>query len=73
MWADADTWFERQQQEAEMQRLQAEHIATMRAAEEEKRKNLANDNIVENEDTQPSDDPMAKAEAEAIANGAASS
>jgi peptidyl-prolyl isomerase E (cyclophilin E) len=33
VWADADTWFERQQQEEEMQRLQAEHRAAMQAAE----------------------------------------
>ena len=41
VWADADTWFERQQQEEEMQRLQAEHHAAMQAAEKLHREKLA--------------------------------
>eukprot|EP00249_Psilotum_nudum_P001473 c13940_g1_i1 orf=221-736(-) len=68
VWADADTWFERQQQEEEMQRLQAEHQAAVEAAaaEEEKRKadQENEDEIIEIEDEK---DPMAKAEAEALA------
>ena len=41
VWADADTWFERQQQEEEMQRIQAENRAAMQAAEELHRKKMA--------------------------------
>ncbi|KAF5178083.1 hypothetical protein FRX31_032331, partial [Thalictrum thalictroides] len=38
--ADADTWFERQQQEDEMQRLQAKNRATMQVVEKLHRKKL---------------------------------
>ncbi|KAG0467776.1 hypothetical protein HPP92_017104 [Vanilla planifolia] len=41
IWADADTWFERQQQEQEMQRLQTEQRAAMQAAEELHRRKMA--------------------------------
>ncbi|KAL9263556.1 Peptidyl-prolyl cis-trans isomerase E-like protein [Drosera capensis] len=61
VWADADTWFERQQQEEEMQRLQAEQQAAMKAAEELHRKKLAEEREGEKED-----DPMAVAEAEVL-------
>ncbi|GMI67574.1 ATPase E1 [Hibiscus trionum] len=65
IWADADTWFERQQQEEEMQRIQAENQAAMRAAEELHRKKLAEERQGEKEDeTEMKDDPMARAEAE---------
>ncbi|XP_058070506.1 uncharacterized protein LOC131219406 isoform X1 [Magnolia sinica] len=68
IWADADTWFERQQQEEEMQRLQAEHRAVMEAAEELHRKKLAQEREGEKEEeTMTKDDPMAVAEAEAEA------
>eukprot|EP00250_Pteridium_aquilinum_P016410 c23091_g2_i1 orf=171-695(+) len=67
LWADADTWFERQQQEAEMQRLQAEHIATAGAAEEERRKKVVKENAEETEEAETVEDPMAKVEAEADA------
>lgn len=61
IWADADTWFERQQMEEEMQRLQAEHKASIEAAEEMHRKKLAEEREGEKED-----DPMARAEAEVL-------
>ncbi|KAK8653461.1 hypothetical protein V6N13_127459 [Hibiscus sabdariffa] len=65
IWADADTWFERQQQEEEMQRIQAENQAAMRAAEELHRKKLAEERQGEKEDDmEMKDDPMARAEAE---------
>ncbi|MBA0743271.1 hypothetical protein Gogos_005975 [Gossypium gossypioides] len=65
IWADADTWFERQQQEEEMQRIQAENQAAMRAAEELHRKKMAEERQGEKEDeTEMKDDPMARAEAE---------
>ncbi|XP_020270257.1 uncharacterized protein LOC109845419 [Asparagus officinalis] len=72
IWADADTWFERQQQEEEMKRLQAENQAALKEAEELHRKKLAEDREGEKdeEDTaQPNNgpDPMATAEAEAEA------
>ncbi|MCO5598356.1 hypothetical protein L7F22_052450 [Adiantum nelumboides] len=63
LWADADTWFERQQQEAELQRLQSEHLANARAAEEE-RKKLVQEKVEETEEVEASEDLMAKAEAE---------
>ncbi|KAL4376461.1 hypothetical protein GQ457_02G010270 [Hibiscus cannabinus] len=64
IWADADTWFERQQQEEEMQRIQAENQAAMRAAEELHRKKLAEEQQGEKEDeTEMKNDPMARAEA----------
>lgn len=67
IWADADTWFERQQQEEEMQRMQAENRAALQAAEELHRKKMAQDREGEKEeDTEMKDDPMAKAEAEAL-------
>ncbi|KAG6546627.1 hypothetical protein Mapa_011816 [Marchantia paleacea] len=65
VWADADTWFERQQQEEELAKLNAEHEATVKAAEEEERKLAAGKGIVEEEDFK--DDPMAQAEAAALA------
>lgn len=67
LWADADTWFERQQQEAELQRLQAEHVASARAAEEEQRKKLVKENVEETEEAETLGDPMAKVEAESDA------
>lgn len=67
IWADADTWFERQQQEEEMQRLQAENRAAMQAAEELHRKKMAEDREGEKEeDSEMKDDPMARAEAEVL-------
>lgn len=66
VWADADTWFERQQQEEELQKLQVEHDARVKAAEEEERKLIAAGKDVEVEED-VGDDPMAQAEAEAIA------
>lgn len=67
VWADADTWFERQQQEEEMQRIQAENRAAMQAAEELHRKKLAQEREGEKEDEiDTKDDPMAKAEAEVL-------
>ncbi|KAK4790803.1 hypothetical protein SAY86_031216 [Trapa natans] len=68
VWAEADTWFERQQQE-ELQRLEAENRAAMQAAEElHRRKQAAEDREGEKEDetTAMKDDPMAQAEAEAL-------
>ncbi|XP_010066822.2 peptidyl-prolyl cis-trans isomerase E [Eucalyptus grandis] len=67
IWADADTWFERQQQEEEMQRMQAENKAAMQAAEELHRKKMAQEREGEKEDDAEKDDPMAMAEeAEAL-------
>ncbi|XP_038982051.1 peptidyl-prolyl cis-trans isomerase E-like isoform X1 [Phoenix dactylifera] len=67
IWADADTWFERQQQEEEMQRLQAEQQAAMKAAEELHRKKLAEEREGEKEEeTEIKADPMAAAEAETL-------
>ncbi|KAJ0094423.1 hypothetical protein Patl1_16663 [Pistacia atlantica] len=67
VWADADTWFERQQQEEEMQRIQAENRAAMQAAEELHRKKMAQDREGEkDEDSEMKDDPMARAEAEVL-------
>lgn len=67
VWADADTWFERQQQEEEMQRLQAEHRAAMQTAEELHRKKMAEEREGEKEDGGDiKDDPMAQAEAEVL-------
>lgn len=67
IWADADTWFERQQQEREMLRLQEEQRATMMEAEELHRKKMAEQRDGEKEET----DPMAKAEAEVLKQNAA--
>lgn len=66
MWADADTWFERQQQEEELKRLNAEHQATVSAAEDADRKKLLEVREGETE-ADESADPMAVAEAEAEA------
>ncbi|CAI9096441.1 OLC1v1032592C1 [Oldenlandia corymbosa var. corymbosa] len=67
IWADADTWFERQQQEEEMQKLQAEQKAAMEAAEELHRKKMAEEREGEKDDeTANGSDPMRMAEAEAV-------
>ncbi|EPS69175.1 hypothetical protein M569_05593 [Genlisea aurea] len=68
VWADADTWFERQQQEKEMLRLQAEENAAMEAAEELRRKKMAEEREGEKEEEDA--DPMKIAEAEALENNA---
>ncbi|KAF6140087.1 hypothetical protein GIB67_001828 [Kingdonia uniflora] len=61
IWADADTWFERQQQEEEMKRLQSENRAEMEAAEELHRKKLAQERDGEkDEENEKKDDPMAE-------------
>lgn len=69
VWEDADTWFERQQQEQEMQRLQAEQKAAMETAEELHRKKVAEDRDGEKEED---GDPMAVAEAEVLKQNASS-
>ncbi|KAK1361993.1 RRM domain-containing protein [Heracleum sosnowskyi] len=69
IWADADTWFERQQQEEEMQRIQAENKVAMEAAEELHRKKMAEDRDGE-KDEETKDDPMAMAEAEVLKQSA---
>ncbi|XP_072956158.1 uncharacterized protein [Typha angustifolia] len=67
IWADADTWFERQQQEEEMQRLQAEQRAAMETAEKLHREKLAEEREGEKEEnTETKADPMAIAEAETL-------
>ncbi|KAK9277610.1 hypothetical protein L1049_007156 [Liquidambar formosana] len=67
IWADADTWFERQQQEEEMQRIQAENRAAMQEAEELHRKKMAQEREGEmEEETEAKNDPMARAEAEVL-------
>lgn len=67
VWADADTWFERQQQEEEMQRMQAENKAAMEAAEELHRKKMTQERDGEKEEeSEIKDDPMAMAEAEVV-------
>lgn len=66
VWADADTWFERQQQEEEMQRIQKENQASMQAAEELHRKKLADEREGEKDEPDSKDDPMAMAEAESL-------
>ncbi|KAK8444649.1 hypothetical protein SEVIR_9G171800v4 [Setaria viridis] len=63
IWADADTWFERQQQEEEMQRLQAEQHAAMQVAEKLHREKLAAERDGEKDEEA---DPMAAAEAQAL-------
>lgn len=67
VWADADTWFERQQQEEEIQRLQVEHQATVDAAQEAERKKMLEARDGETEEAEDAGDPMAIAEAEAEA------
>ncbi|CAN1838779.1 Peptidyl-prolyl cis-trans isomerase E [Linum perenne] len=64
IWADADTWFERQQQEEEMQKLQAENQAAMQAAEDLHRKKQLEEREGEKDET--TDDPMARAEAQVL-------
>ena len=64
VWADADTWFERQRQEEEIQRLQAEHRAAMQAAEKLHREKLVAEREGEKEDE--TTDPMAAAETQAM-------
>ncbi|TKY69551.1 peptidyl-prolyl cis-trans isomerase E [Spatholobus suberectus] len=67
VWADADTWFERQQQEEEMRRIEAENRAAMQAAEDLHRKQVAQEREGEKEEEiEIKDDPMAKAEAEVL-------
>lgn len=69
VWADADTWFERQQQEEEMKRIEAENRAAMQAAEDLHRKQVAEQREGEKEEEiEIKDDPMAKAEAEVLQN-----
>ncbi|KAL2233498.1 UNVERIFIED_CONTAM: Peptidyl-prolyl cis-trans isomerase E [Sesamum indicum] len=61
-WADADTWFKRQQQEQEMQQLQAEQREAMQAAEDLHRKKMAEEREGK-KGGHVKDEPMAKAEA----------
>ena len=67
VWADVDTWFERQQQEEEMRRIEVENRAAMQAAEDLHRKKLAQEREGEKEEEiEMKDDPMARAEAEVL-------
>ncbi|CAN4075633.1 unnamed protein product [Withania somnifera] len=72
IWADADTWFERQQQEEEMKRLQEEQKAAMQVAEDLHKKKMAEEREgEEDEETETKNDPMAMAEAEVLKQNAA--
>ncbi|KAJ4788205.1 hypothetical protein LUZ62_039451 [Rhynchospora pubera] len=66
IWADADTWFERQQHEEEMRRLEAEQKAAMQEAERIHFQKMATEREGEKEDDTSAADPMAMAEAEAL-------
>ncbi|XP_078178418.1 ATPase E1 [Carex rostrata] len=66
IWADADTWFERQQQEEEMRRLEAEQKAAMQEAERIHLQKMAAEREGEKDDDTSSVDPMAMAEAKAL-------
>ncbi|KAJ4804503.1 hypothetical protein LUZ62_017069 [Rhynchospora pubera] len=66
IWADADTWFERQQHEEEMRRLEAEQKAAMQEAERIHLQKMATEREGEKEDDTNAADPMAMAEAEAL-------
>ncbi|XP_050373448.1 uncharacterized protein LOC126791086 [Argentina anserina] len=67
IWADADTWFERQQQEEEMLQMQKENKAAMEAAEELHRKKMTQERDGEKEEESGiKNDPMAMAEAEVL-------
>ncbi|ERN17875.1 hypothetical protein AMTRI_Chr10g2160 [Amborella trichopoda] len=68
IWADADTWFERQQQEEEIRKLEEEQRAAAKALEVEARRRLAEEREGEKDEPEVKDDPMALAEAEALAN-----
>ncbi|XP_020095353.1 peptidyl-prolyl cis-trans isomerase E isoform X2 [Ananas comosus] len=68
IWADADTWFERQQQEEEMQRLQAEQRAAMQEGEKlAQEREGEKDEETETDAAAAAANPMAIAEAEAEA------
>lgn len=63
MWADADTWFERQQQEEETKRLKKEHDAIVANATADKNQGATEQS---NDEGEPTLDPMAAAEEEAL-------
>eukprot|EP00244_Chara_vulgaris_P014988 TRINITY_DN9830_c0_g1_i1.p1 TRINITY_DN9830_c0_g1~~TRINITY_DN9830_c0_g1_i1.p1 ORF type:complete len:160 (+),score=43.86 TRINITY_DN9830_c0_g1_i1:226-705(+) len=50
VWADADTWFERQQQEEEMQRLQSEHEEAVKVGQREKAAEIRRQGMEEEEE-----------------------
>ncbi|TKY69542.1 glycine-rich RNA-binding protein [Spatholobus suberectus] len=59
IWADARTWFERQRQEEEMRRIEAENRAAMQAAEDLHRKQVAQEREGKKEEViEIRDDPM---------------
>ena len=68
MWADADTWFERRQQEEEIQKLQTEHDATVAEVDAATKHALAKAAQGAEKETEEvmRDDPMAQAEAIAL-------
>lgn len=68
VWADADTWFERQQQEEEIQKLQTEHDATVAEVDAATKHALAKAAQRAEKETEEvmRDDPMAQAEAIAL-------
>ncbi|KAK1301260.1 hypothetical protein QJS10_CPB12g00975 [Acorus calamus] len=67
IWANADTWFERQQQEEEMQHLKKEQQEAMQVAEDLHRKKLADQLEGEKEEeTEAKNDLRAMVEAETI-------
>ncbi|KAJ3674330.1 hypothetical protein LUZ60_004946 [Juncus effusus] len=63
IWADADTWFERQQQEEEMLKMQAEQKEAMQEAERIHREKMQSEKEGEKE---TEDDPMATVEAQSL-------
>jgi peptidyl-prolyl isomerase E (cyclophilin E) len=65
VWAEADTWFERQQQEEELERLKKEHDENVRRGREQAKVQAPGQDTEEEEPTNEQD-PMRQAERQAV-------
>eukprot|EP00243_Klebsormidium_subtile_P003477 TRINITY_DN16883_c0_g1_i1.p2 TRINITY_DN16883_c0_g1~~TRINITY_DN16883_c0_g1_i1.p2 ORF type:complete len:170 (-),score=62.07 TRINITY_DN16883_c0_g1_i1:286-795(-) len=62
VWAEADTWFERQQQEEELERLKKEHEEDVRRGQAQAKVQVPGHDVEEEEPTNGMVDPMKEAE-----------
>ncbi|GAQ89119.1 ATPase E1 [Klebsormidium nitens] len=66
VWAEADTWFERQQQEEELERLKKEHEEDVRRGQAQAKVQVPGRDVEEEEPTNGRGDSMEEAEAQAL-------
>jgi len=66
VWAEADTWFERQQQEEELERLKKEHEDNVRRGQAQAKVQIPGQDVEEEDPANGRSDPMREAKNQAL-------